>query len=150
MIDPKLVRLAVPALALGLLVVAGGCTKSEETGGTVAPAAKAPGAVAPEASVPRAKGAGTLAEGAPDEELAVWADADPDLGEAPLAVQLSADPLEEIEQASYTWDFGDGSAPSGEQNPKHVYAKAGQYTARLTVKDAAGRIGTDEAQIDVE
>ncbi len=38
---------------------------------------------------------------------------------------------------TYRWDFGNGKT-SGEQNPKHIYAKAGTYTVKLrltSVKD---------------
>jgi PKD repeat protein len=34
---------------------------------------------------------------------------------------------------TYSWDFGDGSPTSSEQNPTHVYATAGSYTVELTV-----------------
>ena len=46
---------------------------------------------------------------------------------------------------SWTWDFGDG-ATSGEQNPTHLYQKAGTYTVTLTVKNNFGsdtRVRTD-------
>ncbi|MBC7081578.1 MAG: PKD domain-containing protein [Thermoplasmatales archaeon] len=39
---------------------------------------------------------------------------------------------------SWNWSFGDGSY-SNEQNPRHVYTKAGNYTVRLTVRDARGQ-----------
>src|SRR5262249_20328525 len=35
---------------------------------------------------------------------------------------------------TYLWSFGDATT-STEQNPVHLYAQAGQYTARLTVSD---------------
>jgi PKD repeat protein len=35
---------------------------------------------------------------------------------------------------TYTWDFGDGSAGSG-QSTTHVYASSGTFTARVTVND---------------
>jgi hypothetical protein len=35
---------------------------------------------------------------------------------------------------TFTWDFGDGKT-STEENPSHVYNKAGTYTAKLTIKD---------------
>jgi len=38
----------------------------------------------------------------------------------------------------YTWDFGDGSAPSAGPNASHVFAKAGDYTVSLTVDDGDG------------
>jgi len=55
-------------------------------------------------------------------------------GYAPLSVQftdLSADATE------WNWSFGDGNT-STEQNPKHTYSKAGQYTVTLAVSNVAG------------
>ena len=41
--------------------------------------------------------------------------------------------------ARYDWDFGDGAAlPNGGPTPTHIYAKAGVYTASLTVTDDSG------------
>lgn len=37
--------------------------------------------------------------------------------------------------SSWLWDFGDGIS-STEQNPKHTYAKAGQYDVTLTVQNS--------------
>ncbi len=37
-------------------------------------------------------------------------------------------------QLTYLWDFGDGST-STQQNPVHIYANAGTYTACLTITD---------------
>src|SRR5207253_2057359 len=42
---------------------------------------------------------------------------------------------------SYLWDFGDGSNATT-ATTTHVYARAGTYTAKLTVKDAAGNTAT--------
>ena len=39
---------------------------------------------------------------------------------------------------SWTWDFGDGSATSGLQNPTHTYAAKGTYTISLTVDNHCG------------
>lgn len=39
---------------------------------------------------------------------------------------------------SWLWDFGDGSAPSSEHNPSHVYASAGIYDVRLYATNAVG------------
>ena len=38
---------------------------------------------------------------------------------------------------SWQWDFGDG-ASSGEQNPTHIYQKAGTYSVTLTVRNNFG------------
>jgi hypothetical protein len=42
---------------------------------------------------------------------------------------------------SYLWDFGDGSTATT-ATATHVYAKAGTYSAKLTVTDAAGNAAT--------
>lgn len=84
-----------------------------------------------------------------DTTLVIWAEADPDEGEAPLATLLTADPLEDIEGAQYSWDFGDGSPASTEQNPKHTYARPGEYTARVRVTDKDGNLGIDEVAVIV-
>ena len=38
---------------------------------------------------------------------------------------------------TYAWEFGDGGT-STEQNPSHVYAAIGSYTAKVTVSDGKG------------
>lgn len=57
----------------------------------------------------------------------------PTSGDAILTVQFydrsEGDPI------YWEWDFGDGSPKSYEQNPVHVYSRAGVYTVTLTVKD---------------
>ena len=40
-----------------------------------------------------------------------------------------------LNATSWTWDFGDGSAPSSAQNPVHTYPASGTYTVTLTVGD---------------
>ncbi|QSE98451.1 PKD domain-containing protein [Fulvivirga lutea] len=36
---------------------------------------------------------------------------------------------------TYTWDFGDGSPTSGDANPTHSYASAGEYEVKLSIED---------------
>jgi len=38
----------------------------------------------------------------------------------------------------YTWNFGDSSAPSSDENPVHLYPKEGTYGINLTVTDVYG------------
>jgi PKD repeat protein len=51
----------------------------------------------------------------------------------------------------YTWDFGDGSPASSEENPAHEYQHSGlapiTRTVTLHVDDERG--GTDTAQAEV-
>lgn len=39
---------------------------------------------------------------------------------------------------SYSWNFGDGSAPASGAAPRHIYRKPGGYTVTLTVTDRSG------------
>lgn len=39
---------------------------------------------------------------------------------------------------SVSWDFGDGSALSTEENPTHTYATLGEFTVKLTAKSPGG------------
>jgi PKD repeat protein len=45
------------------------------------------------------------------------------------------------------WDFGDGTGAEGTLTPVHKYAGKGNYTARLTVADDDGGIGSDTVNI---
>ncbi|TMB58175.1 MAG: PKD domain-containing protein, partial [Deltaproteobacteria bacterium] len=49
---------------------------------------------------------------------------------------------------SYTWDFGDGASAAG-ATASHAYATAGTYTAKLTVTDDRGALGSDSALVTV-
>src|SRR5207249_2911429 len=76
----------------------------------------------------------------------------PTSGTTPLTVNFDASgssvPQSCNTIASFTLDFGDGSA--GTQSLpafSHTYNNAGDYTARLTVTDTAGRSSTNNAQV---
>jgi len=60
---------------------------------------------------------------------------EPRNGTAPLRVTFKD--LSENGPTSWEWNFGDGQI-SADQNPVHVYEKAGKYTVSLTVKNSAG------------
>src|SRR5262249_53756769 len=81
-----------------------------------------------------------FALGAPNIPPVAIASATPGSGIAPLSVAFSSagsyDPDGTI--ASYSWNFGDGSAPSSSASPVHVYQTAGNYSAVLTVTDDRG------------
>lgn len=121
------------------------CTKKEESKtvaqGTATPAAK----VAAPAPAPQASG-----DAAEADELYVDLDADPDEGSPPLTVKFTSTVEDATAPLTYKWDFGDGSAPSTEANPTHIYQKAGEYTATLNVKDAKGVSGSEDVDILVE
>lgn len=74
-------------------------------------------------------------------------------GGAPLAVSLSSvvEPVSGRTIASYHWDFGDNTDPAAPEGPTatHTYARAGAYTAHLTVTDDKGDTSTGSVRIDV-
>jgi PKD repeat protein len=77
--------------------------------------------------------------------------ATPVSGTAPLTVAFSSagssDPDGSI--ASYSWNFGDGSAPVTTASASHLYQNAGAYTATLTVTDNRGAKATAQVSISV-
>jgi probable HAF family extracellular repeat protein len=79
------------------------------------------------------------------------ADADVTSGRAPLTVSFSSAGSYDADGplAGYAWDFGDGSMPSTEANPVHVYTTHGNYIAVLTVTDAQGQTATAQIEIQV-
>ncbi|WP_406045082.1 ThuA domain-containing protein [Micromonospora sp. NBC_00898] len=78
------------------------------------------------------------------------ASADKTSGPAPLTVQFasagSRDP--DGSAITYAWDFdGDGTTDSTDPNPSHTYSTPGNYSATLTVTNAAGRMATASVPI---
>ncbi|HLA17271.1 MAG TPA: PKD domain-containing protein [Candidatus Limnocylindrales bacterium] len=69
--------------------------------------------------------------------------ATPRSGTDPLAVSFTD--LSTGSPTSWSWDFGDGSAPSTLENPNHTYAATGSYDVTLTVSDGT----TSNAQTKV-
>ena len=84
----------------------------------------------------------------PDNPMVImFGDGDPDIGPAPLTVQFSiSDPYMAFLNPEYHWDFGDGSPPSNQRSPVHVYEHPGKYTAQVVVKD---RGEEDEDTVDI-
>ena len=73
--------------------------------------------------------------------------ATPTAGAAPLAVNFSgagsADP--DGNALTYSWNYGDGTAATpftSSVTAAHTYTRAGDFTARLTVRDTGGLTGT--------
>jgi subtilisin family serine protease len=52
------------------------------------------------------------------------------------------------DQLTYTWDFGDSSPTSEEENPIHAYAASGSYTVSLTTRDGSEE-STSSQQVTV-
>jgi len=125
-------------LAIGCAVA---CTRSEEKSAVVASPIISPSAAAQPPTAAEAE------EG--DEILMVWAEAEPDEGAPPLAVQLKADVSGGTGQRTIKWDFGDGSPASSDVNPTHTYAKAGTFRASVEVSDSSGDSDSDYVDIEV-
>lgn len=124
-------------------LAAAGCSREENrpaAGATATPAARV--TVAPQAAAPPAE--------EPADELYVDLEAEPDEGAPPLTVKFTSSVEDGTPPFTYSWDFGDGTPPGTEANPSHVYQKAGEFTATLTVKDSKGLAGSEEYDVLVE
>jgi PKD repeat protein len=64
------------------------------------------------------------------------------LASQPLQFDASASSDPDGSIASYTWQFGDGTAPVTGATPTHAYASAGTYSVQLTVVDRNGQSAT--------
>ena len=51
--------------------------------------------------------------------------------------------------ASYSWDFGDGSALGSGVGPVHVYTASGTYNVELTITDDQGLTGSGQSTVSV-
>jgi PKD repeat protein len=136
----------VNGLTLAVIAAAlAACTQSEP-----APKATAtPAAAAQPAATPAAAAAAPAAD-EPADELYVDLEGDPDEGAPPLTVKWTSEVEDGTPPYTYKWDFGDGSAPGTDATPTHVYEKAGEFTATLTVTDSKGVTGSEEYDILVE
>ena len=72
--------------------------------------------------------------------------ANPTTGNAPLTVQFTD---KSTGASSRSWNFGDGSAASSDQNPSHTFTNAGTYYVVLTVSDSNGHSSTKQMTITV-
>ena len=115
-------------------------------------ASNPPAAAATATAAPTVAAATPASEADDEGDIVLVADADPDSGEVPLHVRFSVDPVldQELNQPTYTWDFGDGSPASHERNPEHTYTKAGDYLATVRVQNKTGERGWDEVDIEAE
>ncbi|MCI4362715.1 MAG: PKD domain-containing protein [Thermoplasmata archaeon] len=59
-------------------------------------------------------------------------------GVAPLDVHCSALPAGGFPPYSYSWNFGDGSAPAAGPSKVHTFSTPGTFDVQLLVKDGAG------------
>jgi len=114
------------------------------------PKAPVESGIVPTPMMPAEGNAGAPPEEGNEGDCIVVADAQPDYGPPPLAVAFSSEAECSAGQPTYKWDFGDGSPPSTEPNPSHTYAKAGDFTASVTITGPGGATASDEIDITVE
>ena len=69
-------------------------------------------------------------------------------GEVDEDIQFTGFATGGTEPYTWAWDFGDGET-ADVQNPTHAYTEAGEYTATLTVTDAAENTATDTAGVTI-
>lgn len=70
--------------------------------------------------------------------LTLETNATPPAGPAPLPVALHATAGAGDPPYAYSWTFGDGSPAILSENTTHTYARAGTYSANVTVTDTGG------------
>lgn len=77
-------------------------------------------------------------------------DADPRIGQAPMAVRFTSDASydPDAQPLGYAWDFGDGTT-STEPNPGHTYQTAGGYDARLTLTETTAPFASSTAAVRI-
>jgi len=136
-----LLRMLLPAL-----LIVSGCESCQQTPELPAP-------VPQEGRLPRAPQLPPTASRTPyipPPSCAVVASASVEAGAAPLDVRFTAEGLCTDAEGTFTWDFGDGSAPVHEQNPSHIYQNPGTYTVRVTLADPEHNAeDTDEVEVNV-
>ena len=84
----------------------------------------------------------TTAINQPPEDLGFgWDPAAPKWSDTIAFTPQATDPDGDISQATFAWDFGDGSAvvtTTGPVEVTHRYGKGGEFTVKLTVTDEGG------------
>ncbi|MFE4512917.1 PKD domain-containing protein [Kitasatospora sp. NPDC056783] len=70
----------------------------------------------------------------------------------PLAVMAHANPISPSRITGYSYDFGDGTTtpPSNRTSERHVYAKPGTYTVRMTFSDEFGTTRDNSTNVTVD
>ena len=80
--------------------------------------------------------------------ISATASAGPSVGVGPLLVTFQSTGHGGLSPYSYDWSFGDGSSGAGSQ-PTHTFARAGNYTANVTVTDSLGNSATTSVGVEV-
>ena len=138
-----------------LLIVAvmalSGCRGCGEHAAPPPPSPVPPTATVAVATATPAEGEAEAEPTPADHAIIVFIEAEPDSGPAPLTVVFRADdPLKNIEDPTYKWDFGDGSPPSDQRKVTHVYEHPGTYSAHLLVTDGTGVTDDDNFEVEVK
>jgi hypothetical protein len=72
------------------------------------------------------------------------------VGDAPATFEFDATIADGTEPYTISWDFGDGSEESNEQNVVHTFDEAGTYNVTLSVTDSEDQTASDSIEITVE
>jgi PKD repeat protein len=92
-----------------------------------------------------------LVAAAPTEPLAVEITSSDTEGIAPATLEFEADVTGGIEPYTISWDFGDGSVESDDdETVDHTFDQAGTYNVAVIVTDSSGRTAYDSILITVE
>ena len=148
-----LIRFVPVALLVGGLL-ASGCSSCQEAGLPGAPAGKG-GRLPQPPQAARATAAPAEPESDDSESsdlrcAVVGAASNDDHGKAPFTVEFTAEGMCTAGEGKFSWDFGDGSPASSEQNPTHTYTTPGTYTAKVTLTDPENNVSdADEFPITV-
>ncbi|HWY40853.1 MAG TPA: PKD domain-containing protein [Chthoniobacterales bacterium] len=77
----------------------------------------------------------------------------PPTGDPPITIDFDGSGSSDSDDtvASYTFDFGDGSAPVTQSSPtiSHTYTTNGDFGASLKVTDSRGKISSNTALVDI-
>ncbi len=96
----------------------------------------------------RAVRSGHLVTGSFDS-LVISVLATPSTGYAPLTTSLSVSVSKGTPPYTYSWNFGDSTAPGTSQSITHEYTSPGTYTAAVTVTDANNNTKTESVTVTV-
>ena len=70
-------------------------------------------------------------------------------GQAPVTFSSAGSSDSDGTIQTYTWDFGDGSAPGSGQSASHDYSIPGVYTVILNIMDNCGAGGQDTTKVTI-